>query len=248
MAHDEMRSENLMIERMEERVKKRIVLVFFVIIFVFLLPTLAQASLGESTLKLGSKGSDVVELQTKLNYVGFNVGKADGVFGLMTKQGVINFQRANSLVGDGVVGPLTVKKLNTAYLLKQSQSQTQTQKVDSIIATAKQYLGVKYQWGGTTPQTGFDCSGYVSYVFAQNGISLPRVSRDQYTVGTKVAFTDLQRGDLVFFSFAGNGIVSHVGIYLGDGQFINASSSKGVTVYVIGPYWKSIYVGARRVL
>ena len=224
--------------------KKRIILVFFVIIFLFSVPNLAQAALGDSTLKLGSRGQDVVELQTKLNYVGFNVGKADGIFGLMTKQSVINFQRAYRLAVDGIVGPNTVKALNQAYLLKQPQ----TQKVDSIIATAKQYLGVKYQWGGSTPQTGFDCSGYTSYVFAQNGISLPRVSRDQYTVGTKVDFADLQRGDLVFFSFEGNGIVSHVGIYLGDGQFINASSSKGVTVYVIGPYWKSVYVGARRVL
>lgn len=216
---------------------------FFVIIFLFSLPTLAQASLGDGTLKLGSMGPDVVELQTKLNYVDFNVGKADGIFGSATKQSVINFQRATSLVGDGIVGPITVKTLNAAYLLKQHQK-----KVDSIIATAKQYLGVKYLWGGTTPQTGFDCSGYVSYVFNQNGISLPRVSRDQYTVGTKVAFEDLQPGDLVFFSFVGNGVVSHDGIYLGNGQFINASSSKGVTVYTIGPYWKSIYVGARRVL
>ncbi|HBW33976.1 MAG TPA: hydrolase, partial [Desulfosporosinus sp.] len=62
------------------------------------------------------------------------------------------------------------------------------------------------------------------------------------------AFENLQPGDLVFFSFAGNGVVDHDGIYLGGGQFINASSSKGVTVYTIGPYWKSVYVGARRVL
>ncbi|MHB8073520.1 C40 family peptidase [Desulfosporosinus fructosivorans] len=223
--------------------KKRITLMFFVIVFLFSLTTIAQASLGDGTLKLGSRGPDVVELQTKLNSVGFDVGTADGIFGNMTKQSVINFQRENSLVGDGIVGPLTVKTLNSTYIQKQSPKN-----VDSIIATAKQYLGVKYQWGGTTPQTGFDCSGYVSYVFSQNGISLPRVSRDQYTVGTQVAFSDLQPGDLVFFSFAGDGIVSHVGIYLGEGQFINASSSKGVTVYEIGSYWKSVYVGARRVL
>jgi hypothetical protein len=216
---------------------------FLVIIFMVSLPTLAQASLGNSTLKFGSRGPDVVELQTKLNYVEFNVGKTDGIYGSMTQQSVMNFQRAYRLVGDGIVGPITAKTLNAAYILKQHQK-----KVDSIIATAKQNLGIKYQWGGTTPQTGFDCSGYVSYVSDQNGISLPRISRDQYAVGTKVAFEDLQCGDLVFFSFVGNGIVSHVGIYLGDGQFINASLSKGVTVYVMGPYWKSAYVGARRVL
>lgn len=223
--------------------RNKLILVLLLIIFSLSLSTPAQASLGNVLLKVGSTGADVVELQTKLNDVGFNVGKVDGIFGSTTKQGVITFQLAHSLVSDGIVGSMTVKSLNEVYLVKQRQK-----KVDSVIATAKQYLGVKYQWGGSTPETGFDCSGYVSYVFAQNGIALPRISRDQYTVGTKVAFEDLQRGDLVFFSIAGNGIVSHVGIYLGDGQFINASSSKGVTVYVIGSYWKSVYVGARRIL
>jgi len=208
-----------------------------------LLPTAAQASLGNSTLRLGSRGPDVVELQTKLNYCGFNVGKADGIFGSITKQGVIKFQKANSLVGDGVVGPMTAKTLNEVYLKMQPQS-----KVTSVIATAKQYLGVQYKWGGNTPQTGFDCSGFTSYVFAQNGITLPRISRDQYTVGSAVSIENLKAGDLIFFSFDGSGVVSHVGIYIGDGQFINASSSKGVTVYALGTYWKSVYIGARRVL
>lgn len=226
----------------EERMKNRIILVLLLITFLLSLSTPAQASLGNVLLKIGSTGADVVELQTKLNEVGFNAGKVDGIFGSATKQGVMTFQQAHSLVVDGIVGSMTSKSLNEVYLVKQRQK-----KVDSVIATAKQYLGVKYQWGGTTPEKGFDCSGYVSYVFGQNGITLPRVSRDQFTVGTNVAFEDLQPGDLVFFSFSNNGVVSHDGIYLGNGQFINASTSKGVTVYIIGPYWKSCYVGARRV-
>ena len=212
------------------------------IIFSLSLSNPAQASLGNVLLKERSKGADVVELQTKLNYMGYNAGKVDGIFGSTTKQAVKNFQQANSLAVDGIVGPMTVKLINVDYLVKQSQN-----KVDSVIATARQYLGVKYLWGGSTPQTGFDCSGYTSYVFGQNGITLPRVSVDQYNVGTMVTFENLKLGDLVFFSFAGDGVVDHVGIYLGNGQFINASTSKGVTVYVIGPYWKSVYVGARRI-
>lgn len=126
-------------------------------------------------------------------------------------------------------------------------SSTQTSKASAIIATSKQYIGVPYLYGGTTP-SGFDCSGFVQYVFAKNGMSLPRVSRDQYQIGTAVSFSNLKAGDLVFFSLANNGSVDHMGIYVGNGQFINASSSKGVTIYTLGSYWQSSFVGAKRVL
>ena len=120
-------------------------------------------------------------------------------------------------------------------------------KANAIIATANQYIGVKYVYGGTTP-SGFDCSGFTQYVFAKNGLSLPRVSRDQYKLGTSVSFSNLKAGDLIFFSLAKNGVIDHVGISVGNGQFINASSSKGVTIYTLGTYWKSAFVGAKRVL
>lgn len=124
---------------------------------------------------------------------------------------------------------------------------TQTSKASAIIATGKNYIGVKYVYGGTTP-SGFDCSGFTQYVFAKNGVSLPRVSRDQYQRGSSVSFSNLRAGDLVFFSFGKNGVVDHVGISVGNGQFINASSSKGVTIYTLGSYWQSVFVGAKRVL
>ncbi|TGE31165.1 C40 family peptidase [Desulfosporosinus sp. Sb-LF] len=127
------------------------------------------------------------------------------------------------------------------------KSTSQPAKASAIINTAKQYTGVNYLFGGTTP-SGFDCSGFVQYVFAKNGTNLPRVSRDQFKVGTPVSFSNLQPGDLVFFSLAKNGVVDHEGIYVGNGQFINAASSKGVTIYTLGSYWQSAYIGARRVL
>ena len=117
----------------------------------------------------------------------------------------------------------------------------------AIIATAKQYIGVPYVWGGSTP-SGFDCSGFVQYVFARHGITLPRTSRDQYSVGTWVSKSNLQPGDLVFYNTSGSG-VSHLGIYIGNGQFIHASSSKGVMISEMSnSYWSARYYGARRVL
>lgn len=202
----------------------------------------AQAALGDTLLKIGSTGSDVIQLQTELNYIGYNAGKTDGIFGTNTQTAVKNFQSTQSLNADGIVGSLTGSRLDSLYAANIRQ-----RKADAIVTTAKTYIGVPYLWGGTSPNAGFDCSGYVQYVFAQNEISLPRVSRDQYTVGTSVDFNTIQPGDLIFFSIAGNGIVDHDGIYIGNDQFINSSSSKGVTIYTIGPYWKSVYLGAKRV-
>lgn len=219
-------------------------------VFLMLLPVqTAQAALGDTLLKIGSTGSSVVQVQKELNYLGYNAGSADGIFGPKTLAAVKAFQSAQSLSVDGIIGPITGKKLDSLYAAKASQlnALTRQAKADSIIATAKNYIGVRYLWGGTAPNTGFDCSGFVQYVFAQNGITLPRITREQYTVGTSVDFNNLQSGDLVFFSIAKNGVVDHDGIYIGNGQFINSSSSKGVTVYTFGPYWKSVYLGAKRV-
>lgn len=202
---------------------------------------IAQAALGDTLLREGLTGSDVIQLQKELNTLGYNVGTVDGIFGPKTKAEVVAFQTAESVTADGIVGPITFNALNTAYA-----NALAAQKGASIVSTAEKYIGVPYQWGGTSPTTGFDCSGFVQYVFAQNGITLPRISRDQYTIGTPVNFSDLKPGDTVFFSIAGNGIVDHDGIYVGNDQFINASSSKGVTIYTIGPYWKSVYLGARQ--
>lgn len=117
----------------------------------------------------------------------------------------------------------------------------------AILATAVQYIGTPYLWGGSSP-AGFDCSGYVQYVFARHGISLPRVSKDQYHSGTWVSRSNLQPGDLVFFNTSGSG-VSHLGIYMGENEFIHASSSKGVMISSLSnSYWSTRYVGARRIL
>ena len=118
-----------------------------------------------------------------------------------------------------------------------------------IVATAKQYLGVKYKYGGSSPSTGFDCSGFVYYVLKQLGYSPYRTSSSQYKMGTYVAKSDLQPGDLVFFAGTYKSGISHVGIYVGDGKFIHSPSSGGVVSYadLNSSYYTSHYYGARRI-
>jgi len=94
---------------------------------------------------------------------------------------------------------------------------------NSVLAYASNFLGVPYVWGGTSP-SGFDCSGFTQYVFAHFGINLPRVSEDQQNVGTMVSRANLQPGDLVFFGTPAH----HVGIYVGDGNMINAPHTGAV--------------------
>ena len=117
----------------------------------------------------------------------------------------------------------------------------------SIVATAKQYLGYQYTYGGSSPSTGFDCSGFTSYVFKQHGISLNRTAAGQYSNGVAVSRANLQPGDLVMFGKSG---INHVAIYIGGGQIIHASTpSTGVRIDSLSTgYYNNHYVGARRVL
>lgn len=109
----------------------------------------------------------------------------------------------------------------------------------SVVSTALGYLGTPYVWGGTSP-SGFDCSGFVQYVYAQNGVGLPRTSQSQMGVGNPVSQGQLQPGDLVFFRGGG-----HVGIYIGDGQYVHAPHT-GDVVKVSSLSDRS-FCGAKRV-
>lgn len=115
----------------------------------------------------------------------------------------------------------------------------------TVVNHAMSLLGIPYVFGGTT-RSGFDCSGFTQYVYAGSGVSLPRTSYEQFNTGTSVSRQQLQPGDLVFFSTYSNG-ASHVGIYIGGGQFVHASDS-GVRVTSLNDsYYLNRYRGARRI-
>lgn len=127
------------------------------------------------------------------------------------------------------------------------QNQTSST-AEGLLIKAKSLIGTPYRFGGTTP-SGFDCSGFMQYVFKNAGVTLPRTSRDMATVGSKVSRDDLQVGDMVFFAHSGSRI-SHVGMYVGEGKFIH-SPSTGKTVEITSmnsKYWGGRFVTARRVL
>ncbi|MED4224759.1 LysM peptidoglycan-binding domain-containing protein [Neobacillus cucumis] len=115
--------------------------------------------------------------------------------------------------------------------------------VDALIVEAKKYIGVPYVWGGSTP-SGFDCSGFLNYVFAKQGVSIPRTVATIWDAGTPVSTP--QKGDIVFFDTTGG--PSHAGLYIGNNQFIHAGSSTGVTITdMSNSYWKPRYLGAKSI-
>ena len=120
----------------------------------------------------------------------------------------------------------------------------------AVVEYAKQYLGYKYVSGGASPSTGFDCSGFTSYVYKQFGVSLYRTSRDQIKNGVAVEKSNLQPGDIVVFNNDSNTAIGHVGIYIGSGNFIHAANpSDGVKITSLSSsYYSTRYLGARRVI
>lgn len=212
---------------------------FMVLAVCFLLQPVTSAF---ANFQSGDDGPEVVELQERLVQLGYSL-TADGVFGDETLNAVKKYQQAQGMEVDGVVGQATYQALFQRDLPPSRAGRSNT--VRNLISNAFQYIGVPYVFGGTSPW-GFDCSGFTQYVFASVGVTLPRMADSQYYSGRSVSGANLRPGDLVFFETYEPGS-SHVGIYLGNGEFIHAGSSTGVTVSgLYDSYWGARYLGARR--
>jgi cell wall-associated NlpC family hydrolase len=222
------------------------------------------------TLKVGMRGDDVYTLQEDLNELGFMTVKPTGYYGTITRTAVIKMQKQYGLLVDGIAGKQTLGKLDSlmqrdaakaasstaaaaaenADESQKASSRGELHSAESIIDYAKRFKGVKYVWGGTTAK-GFDCSGFVKYVYNKFDVSLSRTSAAQAKNGTYIKKADLLPGDLVFFDTnGGKNRINHVGIYIGGGKMIHSSSlHKGVVISTINSgFYAKCYMTARRVL
>ncbi|SFH25147.1 LysM domain-containing protein [Desulfotomaculum arcticum] len=121
-----------------------------------------------------------------------------------------------------------------------------TSRAEMVIDYARTLIGAPYAYRGQSP-AGFDCSGYVQYVFKNFGVDMPRTASEQFNIGTKVNSSEARPGDIV--AFASGGAINHTGIYLGGGSFISSTSSHGVDIApVFGSYWANHFYGFSRII
>jgi peptidoglycan DL-endopeptidase CwlO len=185
----------------------------------------------------------VVPVQRKLGV------RADGDYGPVTRRAVRAFQKRKGLIVDGIVGPQTLRALGirrgspVRSTGGRRAAVTVSTRGARVARMSKRYLGIRYRWAGSSPSSGFDCSGFTMFMYRKVGVGLPHNAAMQYRYGRAVPRSRLRSGDLVFFNGLG-----HVGIYLRGNRFIHASSSGGGVMIssLSGSWYGDRYVGARR--
>ena len=229
----------------------KILVSFAALIFIVLFSNRAIHASSIKVMSNGMRGDSVALLQKDLKQLGFMSVNPTVYYGDITETAVKNLQKKYKLKIDGIAGPQTLGKIDNLLGRKTTTSRGSTSRsAQSIITYSKKFLGVRYVWGGSTAK-GFDCSGFVKYVFKHFGISLNRTSRSQASQGLKVKKANLKAGDLVFFDTNGGlNRINHVGIYIGGGKFIHSSSShKGVVISSLNKgFYSKTYMTARRIL
>ena len=188
---------------------------------------LANMATALASFEYGDNGPEVLAIQKRLVELKYEIKLLDGDFGSETEAAVKRFQADQQLEVDGIIGEATYTALMQKPMPPNRSGRSATVR---------------------TSVYGFDCSGFTQYAFARAGISLPRTADVQMYSGRQISASQLRPGDLIFFSTYEPG-PSHCGIYLGNGQFIHAGSSTGVTVSsAFTGYWGARYYGACRVI
>ncbi len=205
------------------------------------------------TLLEGTSGTDVDNFQRQLKALGY-LSKTTGYYGTETIEAVKAFQKENGLHVDGKAGQKTFDMINSddakqsPNMAKEARSKAN---IDTMIATAKKQLGDRYILGNEGPNS-FDCSGLVYYCLKEAGSNRRRLNAAGYSNVSDwkkiTSYSDLKKGDLIFFYNDGKTKVGHVGIYIGGGEMVDASSANGKVVRrsATTSYWKSHFVCARR--
>lgn len=209
-------------------------------------PQAADASIDDhGSLSYGDTNSSVNDLQETLKDEGYFHGYTGSRFGPRTLSAVEEYQSDHGISSPagnyyGVAGPATQGSLMGSGSSSEQVAGVSTSSNSGITSTAKQYIGSPYVWGGTSPR-GFDCSGFINYVYEKNGESIPRTVSGMYSVSSSVSSPS--PGDVVFFNTTGG--ASHAGIYVGNNEFVHSGSSTGVTTSSLdSSYWGPRYMGA----
>ena len=218
--------------------KKRVVVFCLTLLFCLSCAVTALAS-----FQRGDDGQEVLSIQKRLVELNYSIKSIDGDFGPETENAVRSFQTDRGLEVDGIVGSATYR----ALMNKEMPPNRSNSVARNVMRAAYSVIGTPYVFGGTTPY-GFDCSGFTQYAFARAGVYIPRLADSQFYSGRQISMSQLRPGDLIFFTTYEAG-ASHVGIYVGNGNFIHAGTSTGVTVSsAFTGYWGARYYGACRVL
>ncbi|SEN44707.1 Cell wall-associated hydrolase, NlpC family [Amphibacillus marinus] len=220
---------------------------------------LSELKSFDRSFQFGEKNEEVEKLQKALFYFGFYQANIDQIYGPITEAALLEAKEAFSLpmtveITEAFVETIQAETVPEIVEPKQKTDNTSKQEVkqikkipqdsNQIIESAKALQGIPYLWGGTST-SGFDCSGFLQYVFSENSITIPRTVADIWNQSSHVDQASL--GDIVFFETYKKG-PSHAGIYLGNDQFIHASASNGVTISnLTESYWQQRYLGSRRI-
>ena len=206
---------------------------------------LYSSSAKSLILSTGSSSEAVSTLQSKLKTLGYYTYSVTGYYGSITKSAVTSFQQACGLTADGIAGPATRNMLF-------SDRATSSSSVSQIADIALAQVGKPYVLSTEGPSS-YDCSGLVYYAVTNAGFSVSRLSAaafSEYSAWTKITGTaSLKKGDILFFKSDSSSSISHTGIYIGDGEFVHASSGQGEVMVseLDNVYWARNYVFARRV-